>query len=143
MTVIVYSKKHEIIAFDSRLSRDHHIVSDKARKDIKLANNEIAFAAGSVNEIDALISAYTHDTKFDRTLDAVMLVADSAGKVKRVGYCSEDGLWENKVNFNEAIGCGAEWALAALDFGKSPYEAVAYAITKNSTCGGTIREYHV
>lgn len=37
-----------------------------------------------------------------------------------------------------AIGSGATWALAALDFGKTAEEAVAYAATRDNGTGGGV-----
>lgn len=36
-------------------------------------------------------------------------------------------------------GSGSHWAMAALDFGKTPEEAIAYAITKDRQSGGPVR----
>jgi len=47
------------------------------------------------------------------------------------------------VEYNDAMGSGEEFALAALDHGKTAEDAVAYAATRDSGTGGKIRVFDV
>jgi len=44
----------------------------------------------------------------------------------------------NPIEFNDAWGSGAEWAIAAMDFGETAEGAIEYAKTKDTGTGGRI-----
>jgi hypothetical protein len=68
-----------------------------------------------------------------------LLVIDKRG----CWYYDNDFPYPDRAELPFAIGCGRDWAIAAMDFGKSPREAVAYACTRDVNCGGEIVEYDI
>lgn len=138
MTTIVYDHKLKLIAFDGREFSGGYIKSDSVMK-YKEADGKFWFMAGSVCDedrfIDRFLSGKTDKPSFP--IDATAIVVDNKA-AWIYGITDEGECFKHQIEYNDAIGSGAQFALAALDFGKAAAEAVAYAATKDSRTGGNI-----
>lgn len=74
--------------------------------------------------------------------EAIEIDTDALGALMIVS--GELTLWDGslptpcRIDEKIAIGSGTSWALAALDFGKTAAEAVAYAATRDNGTGGGV-----
>jgi len=50
---------------------------------------------------------------------------------------------EQIIKYNKGLGSGRDFAIAAMDHGKSAKEAVKYAMTRDTYTGGRIRVFNV
>jgi ATP-dependent protease HslVU (ClpYQ) peptidase subunit len=142
MTTIVYDHKNGIIACDSRVTRGGVTMSDKSQKWYH-KGADILFLAGTISDIKIFLENYGKtgfkpDCQVD--LDAFLV---RNGTVYECSFCKNSGYWELRLNYNSALGSGQSFALAALDFGKTASEAVAYAATRDIYTGGEIFAYDV
>lgn len=136
MTTIAY--KDGVIAYDSRQTRSGVIVSDDAEK-TELVNGVRFFLAGAVCDMPALIAAY-FGTPSPVPVECSGYVVDG-GKLMLVGHDDKTGVWKQGLDLSnpDAVGCGAPYALAAMDMGASAKEAVEAAAKRDIYTGGTIR----
>ncbi len=140
MTSIAYHHGDKEIATDSRITCGGIIQDDKASKTIK---NEYGlwFFAGAVSDcID--LSTLKHNDKVYAISDCTAFLVSPTGVyfvcVNNDMYCQH-----TLLNYNDAMGSGREFTLAAMDFGKSAKEAVKYAMTRDVYTGGRIRVFKV
>lgn len=136
MTTIAYSHKHKQIAIDSRITSNGVIRCDSYDKIIR---NDIGTWFFSGNCCDNLaLSLMKHDDHCDVAPQCSALLIND-GDVYLVlvndgNYCE----WF-KTEHDAAYGSGQDFAIAALDFGKTPKEAVEYAMTRDCTTGGSVQ----
>lgn len=134
MTTIVYDHKAREIAYDSRITRGGIIVTDC---DEKMINNEKgAFIfCGNAAEIQHALAMFPNNTESDVDCHGLWI---NKGEVYWVCY---EGvrIMPSKLTYTESCGSGSDFALAALDFGKSAKEAVEYAMTRDSCTGGEVK----
>jgi len=65
-----------------------------------------------------------------------MLINDN----KVFGVSVEDGRCSHsEYKYNKTMGSGSDFALSAMDFGKSAKEAVEYAMTRDIYTGGNVQ----
>lgn len=139
MTTIVYSHKEGVIACDSRTVSGGIIVSDDSKK-FSIINGEHYFISGYTPDGDDLIRFYLGE-EVNRTKYECAVMYTKNGKVFLMSYEDEFSTWE--LFCDRCIGSGGDFALAALDYGKSAKEAVKYAMTRDIYTGGTVREFLV
>ena len=136
MTTIAY--KDGVIAYDSRQTRNDRIVSDDAPK-CQVVDGVRFFLAGAVCDEKALIAAYL-GTPSPVPVECSGYVVDG-GKLLMVGHDDKTGIWRQELELSnpDAIGSGAEYAVAAMDMGASAEDAVRAAMKRDIYTGGTIR----
>lgn len=135
MTTIAYHHERKEIACDGRTTRGDTIMNDSSEKMVERDGVKF-FLCGATCDYELLISMY-FGTKADLVPEANALVIDG-GVVYRIG-CQTDGVfWKCKSGCNDAIGSGWQFALSAMDFGKSAKEAIKYAATRDVGTGGKI-----
>lgn len=136
MTTIAY--KDGVIAYDSRQTRSGVIVSDDTEKS-ELVNGVRFFLAGAVCDIPGLIAAY-FGTPSPVPVECSGYAVDG-GKLMMVGHDDKTGIWKQELDLSnpDAIGCGAPYALAAMDMGASAEEAVRAALKRDIYTGGKVR----
>lgn len=100
-------------------------------------NGVTFFLCGATCDYDLLIGMYFGE-KSELVPEANAFAIDG-GIVYRVGCTTDGNFWKAAVEYNDSIGSGSDWALAAMDFGKSAKQAVKYAATRDSCTGGKIR----
>lgn len=138
MTTIAYHHGDREIAVDSRLMIADIIATDNGIKFIK-NNVGIWFFSGSMHDSETLSKLKHKDES--KGLDVIAMLI-SNGKVYGVSVrdgCCSHTLYDN----NFAFGSGCDFALAAMDFGKSAKEAVKYAMTRDIYTGGRVRVFKV
>lgn len=140
MTTLIYDHKNKLIATDSRYTISNYIVTDKGKKYMVDDNGDLWFVTGALTDRKPFINAYLHNEK-GLDLDCFgLLVRDSAAHAV---YNTEAGFKTLELEFSEAWGSGADYAIAALDHGKSAKQAVKYAMTRDCHTGGKVRVYNV
>lgn len=140
MTTIAYHHKSKTIAVESRMTAGSIIVSDNCNKTIKNEAGLWVFC-GSAEDI-ILLCELKHGEKTDNIPDCAAFLL-SNGKCYEV-HVSENGKCKHmEITFNDGKGSGYEFAIAAMDHGKSAKEAVKYAITRDIYSGGRVREFKV
>lgn len=143
MTTIAYHHKDKQIAIDSRIvSSEGRIISDAYSKTIKTPDR-LYFMSGATGDYQNFVMFHGGGKIPEHTLDCDALMLRDR-KVFQVIYLSkEKHFYEELLKYNHSIGSGLAFALAAMDFGKSAKDAVAYAATKDSSTGGKIVSYSV
>lgn len=141
MTTIAY--RDGIVATDTLLVSGSvvvdHFFDKTATKD-----GVMFFFAGSTSDYPKLIDEYLSPT--GRDIGDVSAIVIDKGSVIKVGREEEGkGIWrclarrENYIS----IGSGQDFALSAMDHGKSAKEAVEYAMKRDIYTGGDVRIYQV
>lgn len=141
MTTIVYDHAARQIACDSRTTGDNVILGDHTQKWVNRPDGSIWFLCGSVCDFDALIASVENNKKaeFDLNCNALVL---SGGELKIVGI-EELMPWSNKIQYSRAIGTGFQFAISAIDHGRTAKEAVEYAATRDYMTGGKVHVYDI
>ena len=140
MTTIAYHHERKEIAYDGRTTRGDTIMNDASEKMVERDGVKF-FLCGATCDYELLISMY-FGTSADLVPEANALVIDG-GVVYRIGCQTDGGFWRCKTDCNDAIGSGWQFALSAMDFGRSAKEAVEYAATRDSCTGGKISTLRV
>jgi ATP-dependent protease HslVU (ClpYQ) peptidase subunit len=139
MTTVIYNHKEKQIACDSRLTAGTLIVSDTIEK-FKSNKKGMWFFAGAKSDESQIMELEHNDKPGVKPDCCALLVKNKKCYLVAFNdhYCS---ITENE--YNESIGSGGEFALAALDFHASTETAVEYAITKDSASGGEVHVYDI
>lgn len=137
MTTIAYNHKDKQIAVDSQTSRDNIIVSLSADK-VDTVDGVKFIACGATCDIPNLIGAY-FGKEYDKSLSCVEAFVIDDSKAYKISICKEDGFWKHELKFNDATGCGEQFALSALLNGASAKEAVEHAIKLDCYTGGEVQ----
>lgn len=142
MTTIAYDYDKQQIAVDSRTTANGLIANDHTDKTVI---NELGtwILCGTCHKIPTLVNCvlgdHFEDTHRYRDVGG-FLIRD--GKVYEV-FIDEGYYAEELLTYSMTLGSGGEFALAALDMGKSAQEAVEYAITRDSSTGGEVHVINV
>lgn len=136
MTTIAY--KDGVIAYDGRQTRNDRIVSDTAQK-CQVVDGVSFFLSGAVCDEKALIAAYFGTTS-PVPVECSGYAVDG-GKLMIIGHDDTTGIWKQDLDpaNPDAMGSGAQYALAAMDMGASAEDAVRAAMKRDIYTGGTIR----
>ena len=140
MTTIVYDHKRKQIAIDSRYTSGGVIISDGGVK-FKTKDNKTWFFCGKACDSELLMDM-PHNDKPEVAPDCAALFVED-GTVYSVSASSDGFIEHDKQEFNASAGSGRDFALAALDFGKTAEEAVDYAMTRDCYTGGKIHVYDI
>jgi len=136
MTTVAYHHKDGEIAVDSRCTAGTLIASDSVNKITK--KDGVSFiGTGALADLQVLIEGYPNGFAAPIDLEAQALVVDE-GEVYMVSVIKGDYSL-TKLDFDSTMGSGADFAQAAMDFGKSAKDAVKYAATRDCATGGRIR----
>jgi len=142
MTTIAYNHKDKEIAVDSRCTNQGKIVTDAMDKSITISGVTYFYtASGDDGEKLAKIISGSSTDKDNESLDAAVMFIKS-GKAF-MGCYSENKLDTWLLTYSDSIGSGCDFALAAMDFGKTAKESVEYAATRNHHTGGEVRVFKV
>ncbi|EKO3434948.1 hypothetical protein NTH51_002229 [Vibrio fluvialis] len=137
MTTIAYHHESKTIAWDSRTTEGGIIKTDSAIK--VLERNGVKFwLTGSRSDYELLIDAY-FGAELKVVPEASAIVLDG-GEFYSCSVNEDAVFWRQNMESNEAIGSGRYWAMAAMDFGKTPKQAVEYAKTRDCYTGGEVHE---
>jgi len=140
MTTIVYDHKNKQIACDSRTTNGWMIITDDAIK-YKSEGDLMWFLSGRAGEAETFITNFKELEDAHKSLDNVGYFIDN--KVVYLANINEGVFRSCDMTCNSGVGSGGDWALSALDFGKTAKEAVEYAITKDFGSGGKVHVYDI
>lgn len=140
MTTIAYHHGDKQIAVDSRATAGAEILTDKGNKTIK-NNTGIWFFTGAVCDEEAF-AKLKHNDHVDKIPDCCALLIKD-GEAYYVMVDTDKYCCHQKLTYNCTFGSGREYAIAAMDHGKSAPEAVKYAMTRDCKTGGRVRTYNV
>lgn len=145
MTTIAY--KDGIVAYDSRLTRGDYILTDKSDKKHETDKN-VFFMSGSIDEYPMFVEMFEGGKiKPKWELDVSAFVWSKglknlfyAGTFERNGDIS---VFSSEIMELQAIGSGSQFAVSAMDHGKTAKEAVEYAMTRDPGTGGVVYEFKI
>lgn len=134
MTTIAYHKESGLIAVDTLSTRNGVVIDSRSTKFMELKDGSLALMCGAPADYKSFFVAYDGSPTDMQNPDALAFIL-RYGKVYRAAVT--DGVyWEEEVHSNDAHGSGADFALAAMDFGAGAKEAVEYAMTRDTKTGG-------
>jgi 20S proteasome alpha/beta subunit len=140
MTTIVYNHKDKQIACDSRISSGNIITSDEHIK-YAFDNGVTWFFCGKAGETEMFISTFKELTIATEHLDVCAFFVEN-GNVYQASI--ENNIFRScLIDFSDSIGSGCEFALTALDLGKTAKEAIECAISRDMYSGGKIHVYDI
>ena len=140
MTTILYDHKNKQIACDSRATAMGMIKTDSFTKFLN-KDGVMWFFVGNSGEADMLASTFKELTAAPENLDVSAFFVDN-GCVYSASI--DNGIYRSSlIEYSDAGGSGNEFAIAALDAGKTAKEAVEYAITKDYFSGGKVHVYDI
>ncbi|MCK5886915.1 MAG: hypothetical protein KAG70_10535, partial [Alcanivorax sp.] len=131
------------IAVDGRTRTGNVINTESAKKWVE-RDGELWFFCGAVSDREKFIDHFKdpNPKKQEFELEASAIVVRDS----KVFYCviEHDGSpCAAEIDYDDNMGSGGLFAMAALDHGKSVREAVEYAITRDSGSGGKITVFDV
>ncbi len=138
MTTIAYHHESKTIAFDSRVSTTQSMCSDTAKKWFEV-DSDIVISCGECADIYELERDWILD-KYNDLKCEFMLIRN---EITFYGYVKNGRKHIEPLLYNFAIGSGAKWAIAAMDFKKDAFEAVEYAKERDFRTGGKIQKFNV
>ena len=141
MTTIIYEHKSKTIACDSRAVANGVIGSDNCIK-WRYKNENLFFFAGLICEFEDFIGHYGVKSKPELSFQTSSIMVNN-GKTYFCGIDERDGWWQEELNYNVSIGSGKPFALSALDFGRTPKQAVRYASTRDIYTGGKCHVFDI
>ena len=140
MTTIVYDHKNKQIACDSRATAMGMIKTDNVIKFLK-KGDIMWFFCGNLGETNLLVNTFKELTTAPDNIDVSAYFVDN-GAVYTAS--SDNGVYRSSlIEYNDSAGSGNEFAIAALDMGRSAKEAVEYAMTKDFYSGGKVHVYDI
>lgn len=141
MTTIAYHHGDGEIAIDSRAVSGGTISTEKKNKVVK-NNLGTWFLCGSVCDIADFVKLKKNDIlhkDLELTVAGLRITDDVVCWV----FINDGIFCEEIIDYTMAIGSGGDFALAAMDHGKSAKEAVKYAMTRDVYTGGRVRVFKV
>lgn len=139
MTTIAYDGYS--ICYDGRETFNGMICADDKEKLYRCKHGKM-FMAGSTCAIERFINEF-EDGKDTNVSEEVLGFLIETKFVYLVGV-SQGKFWKCKQSGQKiAIGSGAPYAISAMDHGKSAYDAVYYAMTRDIYSGGDVTHYFV
>lgn len=138
MTTVVYDHKNKQVAIDSRYTRGDIIDSDKGDKVRKDKRGIWLFAGHQGDFVDLMKLERNEKTEVRPDCGAILI---SEGKAFTVDTDNDGFCIVSELTDSFAMGSGSNFAIAALDFGKTAKEAVNYAKTRDVYTGGRVRVF--
>lgn len=150
MTVIAYSRKHKIMAADSRCSDEFAMHLTNCQKIYRLKNGALLGTSGDsdAREISALLGKASPrklpsrqqlaDTKSDFT--GILVFPKGQVFIVCVGVATYPNTdeWTGSIDLVTddviAVGHGQQFAYGALDLGHNPMESVRVTCKRDTTC---------
>jgi ATP-dependent protease HslVU (ClpYQ) peptidase subunit len=124
------------MAADGLTANGWTIVSTTSEKVHVLPDGSLFGASGDVDAIKVALAWFRDGGEKPKIEgDMSILVVSPDGTIK--GY--EKSLAAYDLPAPQALGCGKEFAFAAMDLGASPERAVEAACARSMGCGGTMK----
>lgn len=137
MTTLVYDHENRVVAYDSRHIKDEGIIISDDLDKLRQIQDHKFLGCGKTGDINLLIKAYLDQTPLDRDALKAVIWSIEDNRVRRIGF-SDGSLWVNTLCYSATDGSGADFALAALDFGCNAEQAVEYAMKRDPFTGGKV-----
>lgn len=141
MTTLVYSRADNIVAIDSRMTSTY-IMTDAAEKWV-YDGDELYFIVGTVSDVDEMLNLINSGSVVvSEELDIDVLLVRVTDVPTMFGIC--DGLlFSEPLHAAEfkSYGSGSHFALAALDLGCTPKQAIEQAMKRDMYTGGKVVQY--
>jgi 20S proteasome alpha/beta subunit len=151
MTVIAYSRKHRIMAADSRCSDEYSMHLTTTRKIYRLKNGALLGTAG---DDDARLIVELLSKSTPRKLPSRQQLAETKTEFLGILVFPKGQVYVIDVRFQERFSDGSDWtgsvsqieddvvsvghgqqyAYGALDLGHTPQEAVRVTCKRDTTC---------
>lgn len=141
MTTIAYHHKDKQVAVDSRVCSGNVISTDNYNKSIKNSSGTW-FLCGCICDIEDFVNL-KKNVSVDKSLNLEVSGLRVSEDVVYYVFMNEGIFCEEVQNYDIALGSGRDFALAAMDHGKSAKEAIKYAMTRDNCTGGRIRVFNV
>lgn len=141
MTTIAYHHEDRQIAIDSRACSDGFIATDSYNKTIK-NNNGLWLLCGAVCDMEDFVKLKKSSCVSKEIELEVSGLRVSNGVVYYV-FMNEGIFCEQMQDYDITLGSGRDFALAAMDFGKSAKESVKYAMTRDVYTGGRVHVFNI
>lgn len=143
MTTVCYDHTNKKIAIDGRIVRGTMIVDENSSK-WREVGEQMWFFCGQVSDEERLVDHIREKREEPPAhgIDCSAIVVCMDG-VYLVSVTEEGEGWSSLCDYSEAVGSGEQFAIAALDFGKSAKEAVEYAATRDCCTGLTVNVYDI
>jgi ATP-dependent protease HslVU (ClpYQ) peptidase subunit len=135
VTTIAY--RDGLLAADGRSSSGSTILTDNAKKIIRLSDGALFALAGDVAYTGPMLGALEDDVEFPKADGAFTAVIVETNGALRV-YEGAGGFMAVEEPF-AAFGSGAEVAYGAMEMGASAEEAVRAAMRRDTYSGGAIQ----
>jgi ATP-dependent protease HslVU (ClpYQ) peptidase subunit len=139
VTTIAFHHPSQIICTDSYTTTHDCIVTAHAKKYFDVEHGRV-FATGSCTEIYHL-KKHWNSEQF-KPINCEFLMVDKHKKIF-FGEVRRGCKFIEPLEQSWAIGSGAKWAIAAMDFGKNAEEALSYACTRDKSTGGALQSFNV
>lgn len=142
MTTIAHH--NGVIAYDEQGQRGDIICNMPVDKKVE-RDGFLFFFSGSTGMIDTFVECYLTGAKPERMDETCAFVVHPDGKVFVAAFNEDGDLHSDDLPRNEtyAIGSGMYFAIAAMDAGLSPVEAVKLSASRDPYTGGEIHTYVV
>lgn len=141
MTTIVYNHKDKEIAFDSRCTNGSYIISDEVKKMHKVCGGYL-FISGDMPDIEDFLLEFDWKKVKCKKHYNIRFIGVREGTVY-YGGVNGGCIWFYDIKTSISTGSGEDYAIAAIDMGKSAKEAVEYAMTRDSLTGGKVGLFSV
>ena len=142
MTTIAWDLKLGEIACDSRSCTDGIINSNQVNKHLEKDGYHFFLAGWLANQHEFCSAFIADELKVSKPLDIHAIVWDGSGLWE--AGTEEGTLWRHPVtSVQGAIGSGSDFAVAAMDHGCTPTEAVRAASKRDAYTGGRIKTFQI
>jgi hypothetical protein len=137
VTTCAFDMKRRVVAVDGRIVADYEIHDDKADKRTEHEGVEF-FMAGSLGDRDAVCKAFV--SKRRKIRKGIYMEALAWDGSQLYDLLADDGelVFHPVATVRGAIGSGSAFALAALDQGATPRQAILAAIKRDAGTGGKV-----
>lgn len=135
MTTLIITEKG--FYSDGRMTVGNEILSDSFAKAIVYKGVAIA-VTGEVWQCIDLAKAIIDNEPTDEFKDFEGCVLTRKSGITYYTFSENGEIKTHRRQGFETFGSGSSWARAAIDFGKTPEEAIKYAMTRDTNTGGEI-----
>lgn len=141
MTTIAY--KNHIIAYDGFATSGNEITENDFDK-MFAVDDAIFFMSGAISDFDNFFSVFLYGERPSKNNECEGFVIYDK-KLWKAAISPINGFWKRQLSFSKhyALGSGEHFALTAMDLGKSAFEAIEIATTRDIYTGGLIRTYEI
>ena len=150
MTTLVYSKTEHALFADSRCTDNRgYVMDDDAEKIVVYPNGDVLVLAGDVIACEIVednwpniqaaceelagghngCQGFLYEVESD-TVSSLCVAPDDMGNVSATCW---------RINHDYAFGSGSDFAIAALDFGMGPAQAIEYASTRDTGTNNRVK----